>query len=46
VSDFNVGLIPDAGQFVVDKHSKFYDNYPPDLANPSLFRSFRMMIFG
>lgn len=30
---FNIGLIPDAGQYVVDKKSKFYSGYPPNLAN-------------
>ncbi len=29
---FDVGLIPDAGQYVADIHSKTYSSYPPDLA--------------
>ncbi|MGN6446056.1 hypothetical protein [Amnibacterium sp.] len=28
----NAGLIPDAGQYVVDIHSKHYSTYPPTLA--------------
>jgi hypothetical protein len=29
---FNVGLIPDAGQYVVDIHSKNYSKYPPAMS--------------
>lgn len=29
---FDVGLIPDAGQYVTDIHAKQYTDYPPDLS--------------
>lgn len=29
---FDVGLVPDAGQYVVDIHAQDYSAYPPDLA--------------
>jgi hypothetical protein len=30
---YNAGLIPDAGQYVVNLHSTSYSAYPPDLSN-------------